>query len=75
MQEGNNIINTKLIKYIDFDLNSNRVTLNDRIRDKAYKIWLKEGKPHNSEFRHWIMAEEIINNILDQFENSKVIII
>ncbi|MDQ0470900.1 DUF2934 domain-containing protein [Labrys wisconsinensis] len=32
----------------------------DRVRLKAYEIWLNEGKPEGREQRHWEMARETI---------------
>jgi hypothetical protein len=48
-------------------------TLQDRIRKEAYKIWLQEGKPNNCEIKHWVMAEDKINNLLEQYTHSKKI--
>ena len=32
----------------------------DRVRLKAYEIWLNEGKPEGRDQRHWAMAREMI---------------
>jgi Protein of unknown function (DUF2934) len=32
-----------------------------RIRDRAYLIWVQEGCPDGAAERHWLMAEEIVN--------------
>jgi hypothetical protein len=32
----------------------------ERVRLKAYEIWLNEGKPEGREQRHWEMAREMI---------------
>jgi hypothetical protein len=32
----------------------------ERVRLKAYEIWLNEGKPEGRDARHWEMAREII---------------
>jgi DNA-binding CsgD family transcriptional regulator len=29
----------------------------ERIRERAYLIWLREGKPRGCEKRHWLLAE------------------
>lgn len=31
-----------------------------RIRDRAYAIWLEEGRPHGRESDHWLQAERAI---------------
>ncbi len=31
-----------------------------RIRDRAYAIWLEEGRPHGREAEHWFQAERAI---------------
>jgi hypothetical protein len=35
-------------------------TTEQRIRMKAYEIWLREGCPEGSEDRHWEMARKFI---------------
>jgi hypothetical protein len=35
-------------------------SLEQRIRMKAYEIWLREGCPEGSEARHWEMARRFI---------------
>ena len=37
-----------------------------RIREKAYELWVLEGRPHGQEIRHWDMARAL----LAQDENS-----
>ena len=32
----------------------------ERVRVRAYEIWLNEGKPEGREQRHWEMAREIV---------------
>ncbi len=32
------------------------LTLESRIRDRAYAIWEAEGHPHGEDLRHWEMA-------------------
>jgi hypothetical protein len=32
----------------------------ERVRLRAYEIWLNEGKPEGREQRHWEMAREIV---------------
>jgi hypothetical protein len=34
----------------------------ERVRLKAYEIWLNEGKPEGREHRHWAMARELIGH-------------
>ena len=29
-----------------------------RVRERAYKIWLEEGKPHGHSKEHWAQAEK-----------------
>ena len=29
----------------------------DRIRERAYQIWLAEGQPHGRDKEHWAQAE------------------
>ena len=31
-----------------------------RIRMKAYELWLKEGRPEGGEARHWEMAKQMV---------------
>jgi hypothetical protein len=35
-------------------------THEERIRLKAYEIWLNEGKPEGRDERHWAMARELV---------------
>ena len=28
----------------------------DSIRERAYKIWEREGRPHGREYDHWVQA-------------------
>ncbi|QEN89507.1 DUF2934 domain-containing protein [Labrys sp. KNU-23] len=35
-------------------------TTEQRIRMKAYEIWLREGCPEGSDLRHWEMARKFI---------------
>lgn len=32
----------------------------DRIRDRAFRLWLDEGKPHGQQERHWELASELV---------------
>jgi Protein of unknown function (DUF2934) len=34
--------------------------LEQRIRERAYRIWLEEGMPEGRENAHWDMATELI---------------
>ena len=29
----------------------------DAIRERAYQIWEREGRPHGRDFEHWVMAQ------------------
>jgi hypothetical protein len=31
---------------------------NDQIRDRAYLIWLRSGRPEGCELDHWLQAEQ-----------------
>lgn len=35
---------------------------NERIRMKAYEIWLNEGRPEGRDQRHWEMARELVGH-------------
>ena len=41
----------------------------DRIRRRAYEIWLKHGRPAGSELRDWLEAER---EVIDWEETRKV---
>jgi hypothetical protein len=32
----------------------------DRIRERAYRLWIEEGKPHGKEAEHWEKARELL---------------
>jgi hypothetical protein len=32
-------------------------TKDDRIRERAYQIWIDEGQPHGRELDHWLRAK------------------
>ncbi|PWC83765.1 hypothetical protein TSH100_19545 [Azospirillum sp. TSH100] len=36
------------------------VDVEQRIRDRAYAIWLEEGRPHGRDADHWLQAERAI---------------
>lgn len=36
------------------------VDVEQRIRDRAYAIWLEEGCPHGRDAEHWLQAERAI---------------
>lgn len=36
------------------------VDVEQRIRDRAYAIWLDEGRPHGRDADHWLQAERAI---------------
>ena len=36
-------------------------TLEERIRDRAYKIWVDEGRPEDREKEHWEIAKLAIS--------------
>lgn len=29
----------------------------EAIRERAYHIWLREGRPHGRDFEHWVQAQ------------------
>lgn len=29
----------------------------DAIRERAYDIWMREGRPHGRDFEHWVRAQ------------------
>ena len=33
------------------------VISDDAIRDRAYLIWEREGRPHGRDFEHWVRAQ------------------
>jgi hypothetical protein len=35
-------------------------TLTDRIRERAYEIWVASGRPHGAAADHWLAAEREI---------------
>jgi hypothetical protein len=38
-------------------------THEDRIRQRAYEIWEREGRPHGDDLKHWMQAfQEIAEN-------------
>jgi hypothetical protein len=37
-------------------------TLNDRIRERAYEIWVASGCPHGAAEDHWFAAEREIRD-------------
>ncbi|MBP2303992.1 DUF2934 domain-containing protein [Azospirillum melinis] len=36
------------------------VDVEQRIRDRAYAIWLEEGCPHGRDADHWVQAERAV---------------
>jgi hypothetical protein len=30
---------------------------NDAVRERAYQIWEREGRPHGRDFEHWVRAQ------------------
>ncbi|KUM42897.1 DUF2934 domain-containing protein [Pseudomonas sp. EpS/L25] len=32
------------------------MSLEERIRQRAYEIWEREGRPHGQDFEHWFRA-------------------
>jgi hypothetical protein len=32
----------------------------DRIRERAYRLWIEEGRPHGKEAEHWERARELL---------------
>ena len=41
-------------------LDADEARLQQRIRDKAYELWVLEGKPNWQQERHWDMAKELV---------------
>lgn len=37
---------------------TNPKDLNDRIRERAYELWEREGRPHGRDSEHWKTAEK-----------------
>ena len=37
------------------------VSVEDRIRDVAYSLWLEEGQPHGRAEAHWLKAVDLVN--------------
>ena len=37
-------------------------TMTDRIRERAYEIWVASGRPHGAAEDHWLAAEREIFN-------------
>lgn len=42
-------------------MSDEKPTLEERIAECAYGIWVQEGKPDGKEDRHWEMARDLIN--------------
>ena len=42
----------------------------DRIRERAYFLWLEEGCPEGQAERHWLAAETIIES--DSLERKRI---
>jgi hypothetical protein len=41
----------------------------ERIRQRAYEIWEREGRPHGREEEHWRMA---LDELAEEFNDAKV---
>lgn len=41
-------------------MSNEKPTLEQRIAETAYGIWVQEGKPDGKEERHWTMARDLI---------------
>ena len=41
-----------------------------RIRELAYTVWEREGRPQGQAFRHWLMAELVINSVIAHISTS-----
>ena len=39
--------------------------LDQRIRERAYQIWLEEGRPEGREKDHWDVATELVASRMD----------
>ena len=44
--------------------------IEQRIRDRAYRLWLEEGCPDGRDKDHWDMATELVANLTDQGEGQ-----
>ena len=42
---------------------------NERIRQRAYEIWEREGRPHGRDEEHWRMA---VDELVDEFSDASV---
>ena len=38
------------------------MNLEDRIRQRAYEIWEREGRPHGQDFDHWFRANRELDD-------------
>ena len=38
----------------------------DRIKQRAYEIWEREGRPHGEDLQHWLQAFEELGRTLDK---------
>lgn len=43
----------------------------DAIRDRAYRIWEEEGRPHGRDIDHWIAAEQEVGAKSRTLEKSR----
>jgi hypothetical protein len=41
----------------------------ERIRQRAYEIWDREGRPHGRDQEHWLMA---VDELIEELEQAKV---
>jgi Protein of unknown function (DUF2934) len=46
--------------------------LSDRIRERAYQIWVASGSPHGEADQHWLTAErEILATLIPAVPNGR----
>ena len=51
-----------MTEHNDTSANPHPAGLEQRIRDKAYELWEKEGRPAWQQERHWDEAKAIVEN-------------
>jgi Protein of unknown function (DUF2934) len=45
------------------------VDRDERIRQRAYEIWEREGRPHGRDEEHWRMA---VDELIEELEHAKI---
>ncbi|MEX0696950.1 MAG: DUF2934 domain-containing protein [Dongiaceae bacterium] len=43
----------------------------DRIRERAYSLWEREGRPHGRQMEHWLRAESEITGTVGRPKAAK----